>query len=139
MIFTFKLKKKLYDLCQYFSPFTGSSWIIIQHTRKPLVNCSNWELKIENELFKRLVCRTYAVAQRLYVVQWKKKSKETSVILWLYDFFCQFEQYILAWCWLWSFMSFGKMNLLQWSRKVKNIKNSTKLSSKKFVKKILKE
>ena len=53
-------------------------------------------LKIENELFKRLVCRTYAVAQRLYVVQWKKKSKETSVILWLYDFFCQFEQYILA-------------------------------------------
>ena len=23
-----------------------------------------------------------------------KKSKETSVILWLYDFFCQFEQYI---------------------------------------------
>ena len=37
----------------------------------------------------------------------EKKSKETSVILWLYDFFCQFEQYILAWCRLWSFKCFG--------------------------------
>ena len=38
----------------------------------------------------------HMLQRRLYVVQWngKKKSKETSVTLWLYDFFCQFEQYI---------------------------------------------
>lgn len=56
----------------------------------------SWKLANNNSILVLLPSSTtkcmYTPIQRVFLVYWK--SKETSVILWLYDFFWQFEQYI---------------------------------------------